>query len=409
MSPFLLTAACWRGHPVRALNTENITPDVGAEGECEYRENSRPSTAELINYWKLVKEATADKFIPPQETDWDKLSAAITQLLEDCINTRRHSRWGRVVWRDKNNKLTTAYTSDCYIRRRVEDKTNARSVMWGVQLLRAVFGKSGLMDKIVEQRPELRQWELVVADRMSLTTSQQYDTEPTREDRHAYLTKDQDGPERNYNAELVRAAIQFDTNLMLQQARETQIDKQLSDHNAAIEGVSYSVKDLSNELKIDRMKLLMSADRQVKETPVTRNQLTSETISELPTLDEDKKTLVLRKQYDKKEAKQRDCKIRNNNMWESADSQLSCLSIEDKATTAVADQYVKLRQGNEPVGAASCPAGTIIKIGTFNPQGCGGLVANEINNSNLTVSCIQKGQMCSQRQNNKYQQPEQGN
>ena len=167
---------------------------------------------------------------------------------------------GRVVWRDKNNQLTTAYTSDCYIRHRVEDKTNVRSVMWGVQLLRALFGKSGLMDQLAEQRPELCQWELIVADRMSLTTNQQYDSEPTRDDRHAYLTKDQDSPERNYNAELVRAAIQFDTNLMLHQTAETQLDEQQSDHSAAIEEVSYSVKDFPNEVRVNKMKLLMSTD-----------------------------------------------------------------------------------------------------------------------------------------------------
>ena len=253
--------------------------------------------------------------------------------------------------------------------------------MWGVQLLRAIFGKSGLMDQLAEQRPALCQWELIVADRMSLTTNQRYDTEPTREDRHAYLTKDQDGPERNYNAELVRAAIQFDTNLMLQQTAETQFSKQQSDHNAAVEGVSYSVKDLSNELQIGKMKLLMSADRQTKETPTTREQVSSDIISELPTLDEDKETLVLRKRHFKEEAKQQDCKFKNNKVWESGDSPLPCLAIEDKAITAVADAYVKLRQGNEPVGAISCPANTTIKIGTYNPQGCGGLVADEKNNS----------------------------
>ena len=33
------------------------------------------------------------------------------------------------------------------------------------------------------------------------------------------------------------------------------------------------------------------------------------------------------------------------------------------------------------MGAISCPANTTIKIGTYNPQGCGGLVADEKNNS----------------------------
>ena len=359
----------------------NATPEHGAEGECEYRRDNKPSTAELVSYWKRVKQATNDKFIPPQEIDWEGLSASVTQLLEDCINTRRHSRWGRVVWRDKNNQLTTAHTSDCYVRRKIGDKTNVRSVMWGVQLLRAIFGKSGLMDQLAEQRPALCQWELIVADRMSLTTNQRYDTEPTREDRHAYLTKDRDGPERNYNAELVRAAIQFDTNLMLQQTAETQFSKQQSDHNAAVEGVSYSVKDLSNELQIDKMKLSMSVSKQTEDTPTTREQVSSDIISELPTLDEDKETLVLRKRHVKEKAEQQDRKLRNNKIWESGDSPLPCLTTEDKATTAVADAYVKLRQSNEPVGAVSCPANTTIKIGTYNPQGCGGLVADEKNNS----------------------------
>ena len=110
-------------------DTENAIPEPGAEGECKYRRDSKPSTAELISYWKRVKQATNDRFIPPQEIDWERLSASVTQLLEDCINTRRHSRWGRVVWRDKNNQLTTAQTSDCYVRRKIKDKTDARSVI----------------------------------------------------------------------------------------------------------------------------------------------------------------------------------------------------------------------------------------------------------------------------------------
>ena len=161
---------------------------------------------------------------------------------------------------------------------------------------------------------------MIVADRMALTTNQRYDTGPTREDRHAYRTKDQDGPKRNYNAELVRATIQFDTNLMVQQTAETQFSKQQSGHNAAVEEVSYSVRDLSNELQIAKMKLLMSADRQTKETPTTREQVSSDIISELPTLDEDKETLVLRKRHSKEEAKQQDCKFKNNKVWESGDS-----------------------------------------------------------------------------------------
>jgi hypothetical protein len=51
---------------------------------------------------------------------------------------------------------------------------------------------------------------------------------------------------------------------MLHQTAETHLDKQQSDHvhNAAIEGVSYSVKDLTNEVRVNKMKLLMSTDRQ---------------------------------------------------------------------------------------------------------------------------------------------------
>ena len=136
--------------------------------------------------------------------------------------------------------------------------------------------------------------------------------------------------------------------------------------------------------------------------------MASETVSELPTLDEDNVTLVLRRQYAKEEAEQRDCKFKNTQAWESGDSQLPCLPREDKATTAVADMYVKLRQGNELVGAISCPANTTIKIGTYNPQGCGGLVANESNNSRFDEFMRTETQTCSQCQNHKYQRAEQG-
>ena len=118
-----------------------------------YRDDDRPTDAELINYWRRVKLATESAFVPLLVIDWDQLANTVTQLFQDCADTRRHSRWGRVVWRDSDNKLTTAYTSDCYVCKFTADIRNPRAVLSGTQFLRAVFGRSGLMNSLAVHKP----------------------------------------------------------------------------------------------------------------------------------------------------------------------------------------------------------------------------------------------------------------
>ena len=155
-----------------------------------YRADDRPADTELINYWRRVKLATENSFVPLSVIDWDQLANTVTQLFQDCIDTRRHSRWGRVVWRDSNSKLTTAYTSDCYVRKSTAGGRDPRAVLSGVQFLRAVFGRSGLMNELAVHKPTVTEWELTASPRMSLYTGPPHDAEPTNTEQHAYLTSD---------------------------------------------------------------------------------------------------------------------------------------------------------------------------------------------------------------------------
>ena len=330
-----------------------------------------------------------DQFRPRELLiDWKRLTASVVQLFQECVRTRRHSRWGRVVWRDTNGRLSTAHTSDGFVRRQCQ-QTDPRSVLSGIQLLRAVFGTSGLMDELVIHQPELCSWELVVSDRMSLTTNSQVDPEPTLNERHAYLTKDRDGPERDYNGDLVRAAIQFDTMLMLP-GRDAGLHINSRVQTPVVEGVSYSVQ--GSEIKIQHV----------------RAELGTELVSELPEMPTDKPTDVARTCQANERSMERSRaerkaewtdrprdeppsitkvsqdtrksigkRIAVDLSWQSGDSPLPCLSVGDKATTIKADQYVKLREGNDPINTTACPSGTRIKVMTFNPQGSGGLLADK--------------------------------
>ena len=176
-----------------------------------YRDDDRPTDAELVNYWRRVKLATESTFVPLLVIDWDQLAATVTRLFEDCVRTRKHSRWGCVVWRDSGNKLTTACTSNCCVRYSTEGTTDPRVVLVGVRFLRVVFSKPGFVDDFATRKPELCQSKLVVSARVSLNMGAQCDTEPTTKEDRAYLIKDRDGLGRNYNTDLMRAVIQFDT------------------------------------------------------------------------------------------------------------------------------------------------------------------------------------------------------
>ena len=105
--------------------------------------------------------------------DWDKLAAAVTQLFEDCVEIRRLSRWGRIVWKEVHGEIRTTHASNCYVRR-FDGEASARSVLSGPHLLRAVFGRQGLMDELAVRRPHTSEWELFVVDRMSLPTYVDY-------------------------------------------------------------------------------------------------------------------------------------------------------------------------------------------------------------------------------------------
>ena len=97
------------------------------------------------------------------------------------------------------------------------------------------------MNSLAAHKPTVPGWETIVSARMSLYTGPQCDTELTSTEQHDYLAADRDGPERNYNADLVRAAIQFDTLLMLPDT-EAGVKAHTSLKNSLVEGRSYSIK-----------------------------------------------------------------------------------------------------------------------------------------------------------------------
>ena len=169
--------------------------------------------------------------------DWDQLAAAVTQLFDGCVRTRRHSRWGHIVWKQVNGETRTTHVSNCYVRR-FDSEASERAVLSGPHLLRAVFGRQRLMDELAERRPDTAKWELFVVDRMSLPTY--VDPDPAIFKRHAYLIEDRDGPERGYNNDIVAAGIKFDR-LMMQPDKEAGLHISKRAQTAAVEGVSYSV------------------------------------------------------------------------------------------------------------------------------------------------------------------------